>query len=251
MNTAGSGRPILAGRIILISGAGGGLGGVAAKACAAAGARIVLLDRAVKSLERIHDEILASGALQPAIYPLDLGNASESDFLELAEIIEANFGALHGLLHSAAELGSLGPLADVGMGQWDALLRVNLTAVHALTRALLPLMQRADDASLVFTSDSSARMGRAYWGGYGVAKMALEGMARMWAEELASAGRIRVNVLTPGPVRSPLRRKSHPGELPEETPPPESLAARYVYLLGPESRGLHGHILEGPGDALA
>ena len=236
----------LAGRVVLVSGAGGGLGGVAARALAAEGACVVLLDKAVARLEQVHDEIVAAGHPQPAIYPLDLSQAGEADFAELAQILAGRFGVLHALLHSAADLGVLGPLADVGAAQWDKLLRVNLSAAHGLTRALLPLLQAAGDASVVFTSDSSARGGKAYWGGYGVAKIALEGLARMWAEELAAAGAVRVNVLVPGPLGSPLRRRSHPGELPGERPPPQALAGLYVYLLGPASRGVHGQILEGP-----
>jgi len=239
---------LLDGRVVLVTGAGGGLGGVAARACAAEGACVVLVDKIVSRLEKVHDEIVAAGHRQPAIYPLDLGQATEADYAELAEILEGQFGVLHGLLHSAAELGVLGPLADVKPAQWDHLLRVNLSAAHGLTRALLPLLQRAEDASIVFTSDASARAGKAYWGAYGVAKIALEGMARMWAQELAGAGRVRVNVLVPGPVDSPMRRRSHPGELPQECPPPDTLAGRYAYLLSPASRGAQGQILEGPGE---
>ena len=220
---------------------------MAAKACAGAGACVVVLDKVVNRLEKIHDEIVDAGLIQPAIYPLDLSKATESDYMELAEIMENQFGVLHGLLHSAAELGVLGPLADVNAGQWDRLLRITLIAAHQLTRALLPLLQRAGDAAVVFTGDSSARLGKAYWGAYGVANIALEGMARMWAEELASAGRVRVNVFVPGPVNSPLRRKSHPGELAEETPRAETLSNRYVYLLGPESHEVNGQLIEGSG----
>jgi len=234
----------LKGRVILVTGAGGGLGGVAARALAAEGACVVLVDKIVSRLEKVSDEIVAAGHTQPAIYPLDLSKAADDDFAELAEILESHFGMLHGLLHSAVELGTPGPLADVKAAQWDNLLRVNLGAAHGLTRALLPLLQKAGDASVVFTSDSSARLGKAYWGAYGVAKIALEGMARIWAEELESAGKVRVNVLVPGPVNSPLRRRSHPGELAEANPPPDALARRYVHLLGPSSRGLHGQIVE-------
>lgn len=237
----------LQGRVILITGAGGGLGSAAAKACAAEGACVVLVDNAVNKLEKLHDEIVAAGHRQPAIYPLDLSKASEADFNELADIVQSQFGVLHGLLHSAAELGVPSPLADVKPGHWDTLLKINLTAAHGLTRALLPLLQAAGDSALVFTSDSSVRAGRAYWGAYGVAKIALEGMAKMWAEELESAGQVRVNVFVPGPVNSPLRRKSHPGELPQENPEAQTLGGRYVYLLGPESSGVHGQVIEGAG----
>jgi NAD(P)-dependent dehydrogenase (short-subunit alcohol dehydrogenase family) len=234
----------LQGRVILISGAGGGLGAAAAKACSAAGACVVLLDKAVNRLEQLHDDMVSSGLLQPALYPLDLEKATEADFAELAEILDRQFGVLHGLLHSAADMGVLGPMADINAGQWDRLLRVNLSAAHGLTRALLPLLQRAADASLVFTGNSSARCCKAYWGAYGVANIALEGMVRIWAEELASAGRVRVNLFVPGPVNSPSRRKTHPGELPSANPSPNTLAAHYVYLLGPEGLGINGQIIE-------
>jgi NAD(P)-dependent dehydrogenase (short-subunit alcohol dehydrogenase family) len=232
------------GRVILVTGAGSGLGSVAAQACAAEGACVVLLDKIVSRLEKLHDDIVAAGHTQPAIYPLDLSKATEADYAELAEILQNQFGMLHGLLHSAADLGTPGPLADIKSTQWDNLLKVNLCAAHGLTRALLPLLQAAGDASVVFTSDSSARLGKAYWGAYGVAKIALEGLARMWAEELESAGLVRVNVLVPGPVNSPMRRRSHPGELAELNPPPDSMAGRYVHLLGPASRGVHGQIIQ-------
>ena len=236
----------LHGRVILISGAGGGLGSVAAKSCAAAGACIVLLDKSVSQLEKLYDEIMGLGHTRPALYPLDLEKATEADSAELAEIIHNQFGVLHGLLHSAADVGVLGPLADIKAGLWDRLLRINLSAAYGLTQAVLPLLQIAGDASLVFTSNSSARLGKAYWGAYGVAALALEGMARMWADELASAGRVRVNIFVPGPVNSPVRRKTHPGEAPGQNPSPASLAERYVYLLGPDSQGVNGQIIEGP-----
>ena len=245
MNTPVSRKGALSGRVILITGAGGSLGSVAAKACAAEGAQLVLLDKAVGRLERLYDEIVASEYRQPALYPLDLEGAQETDYRELAQTLEGEFGALHGLLHSAAELGVPGPLSDADAVSWQRVLHINLTAAHLLTRALLPLLSKADDAAVVFTTDSSARRGRAYWDAYGVAKIALEGLARMLADELEGAGKIRVNLFAPGPVRSAIRRRSHPGENPELAQAPEALAARYVYLLGPASRGLTGQLFEG------
>lgn len=235
----------LSGRILLITGAAGSLGSVAAKACAAEGARVVLLDRMVGRMERLYDEIVAAGHLQPAIYPLDLAGATESDYQELAQTLEQEFGVLDGLLHSAAELGIPGPLTDIDLVSWQRLLHVNLTAAFLLTRALLPLLAKANDAAVVFTTDSSARQNRAYWGAYGIAKVAVESLARMLADELASAGRIRVNLFSPGPVRSGIRKRSHPGEHPEQSRPPQTLASRYVYLLGPASHGMTGELIEG------
>lgn len=236
----------LQGRVVLITGAAGSLGSVAAKACAAQGAQTILLDKAVKGLERLYDEIERDGHPRPALYPLDFAGAMERDYDELAQTLAREFGMLHGLLHSAAELGVLGPLADVDGIALERSLRINLTGPHLLTRALLPLLSASSDASVVFTGDASAGAGRAYWGAYGIAKIALEGLARVLAQELEGAGKVRVNLFQPGPVNSALRSKSHPAERADQRLEPMALAGRYVQLLGPGSRGTTGAVIRGP-----
>ncbi|QSA97622.1 SDR family NAD(P)-dependent oxidoreductase [Methylococcus sp. EFPC2] len=222
----------LAGRCILITGAGGGLGGVAARACAERGAQLVLLDRVVSKLETLSDELVSHGHRQPALYPLDLAKAGDADHAELADILLGQFGGLHGILHCAAAPGNLGPLADLTQAGLEHLLRVNLSAAHGLTRALLPLLRQTGDAAVVFTSDASARRGQAYWGGYGLAKIALEALARMLAQELEGEGRVRAHLLIPGAIDSPIRRHTHPGEHPEQRRRPDDLAETLASLLG-------------------
>lgn len=241
--------PDFRGRVILITGAAGSLGSAAAKALASAGAQLVLLDKTVSGLERINDAIVAAGGPPPALYPLDFCAATESDYQNLAEVLDQHFGVLHGLLHSAADLGTPGPLHDVDAAIWQSLLLVNLTAPFLLTRALLPLLARSPDAaSVVFTSDSSARRGNAYWGGYGVAKQALEGLVRMWSAELESSGCVHLRLLVPGPVRSALRRRSHPAESMEELTPPEALAPYYLQLFQPDCPYPTGSVVEAFGN---
>jgi NAD(P)-dependent dehydrogenase (short-subunit alcohol dehydrogenase family) len=218
-------------RVILITGAGGGLGSVAAKTAAAHGATVILLGKTIAKLEKVYDDIVQAGSPQPAIYPFDLAGAAESDYRELAETLNREFGALHGLMHCAAELGSLSPLTDISGLAWQRLLHVNLTAAFLLTRELLPLLGKSADPAVVFTGDSAARTGKAYWGAYGVAKMAVEGLARILADE--QEGKIRVHVFTPGPMASPLRRKVFPGESPERLASPETHGEQIVRLLGP------------------
>jgi NAD(P)-dependent dehydrogenase (short-subunit alcohol dehydrogenase family) len=237
--------PDLQGRVILITGAAGSLGGLAAKTLAEAGAQLILLDKAVPALERLSDRIAAAGGPMPALYPLDFCAAAEADYQTLADSVDQHFGVLHGLLHSAADLGNPCPLHDVGALAWQTLLLVNLTAPFLLTRALMPLLSRAPDrASVVFTTDSSARRGGAYWGAYGVAKQALEGLAHMWSEELEAAGRIRIHLLAPGPVRSTLRRRSHPAEPADSLPSPETLAPHYLQLFHPDCPLASGSVVE-------
>lgn len=235
--------PDFTGRVVLVTGAAGSLGRVASIALASAGAQLILLDKAVAALEQLSDEIAAAGHLLPALYPLDFLGATEEDYETLAGIVDENFGQLHGLLHSAADLGTLQPLADVTAKAWQTVLLVNLTAPFLLTKALLPLLDRSGNASVVFTTDSSARGHKAYWGAYGLSKNALESLALSWAEELESQGRIRVNVFAPGPTRSVIRRKSHPGELLESLSSPDSLASSYVDLLHPTSHARSGEVV--------
>ncbi|BAU48638.1 3-oxoacyl-ACP reductase [Sulfurifustis variabilis] len=233
----------LAGRVLLVSGASGGLGRAASLALAEHGATVVLLGRTLKKLERVYDEIEAHGGPKPAMLVADLASAGPTEYQTVAQTIAQEFGRLDGLLHSAAELGTLTPLELYDLQTWQRVLAVNLTAPFLLTRACLPLLKRSDDASVVFTSADVGRRARAYWGAYAVAAFGLEGMAQILADELAENTRIRVNTLDPGPVRTDLRAAAYPGESPLATPAPEAVMATYLYLLGPDSRGVTGQAL--------
>lgn len=232
----------LAGRVLLITGAAGALGRVAARACAAAGGRLILLDEDVPRLERLRDEILTElpGA-DLALFPMDLAGAMPEHYRQLAEILSRYTPSLHGILHNAAYLDFLEPLDCLSPARWFRTLQVNLNAPYLLTHALLPLLRASGDASVVFTSDSAARKANAYWGAYGVAKVGLEAFARILAEEWESADILRANVLVPGKVATPIRRRAFPGEAEKHLTPPQSLAKLYVYLLGPASRGQSGY----------
>jgi NAD(P)-dependent dehydrogenase (short-subunit alcohol dehydrogenase family) len=228
-----TGKP-LKDRIVLVTGATGGLGSVAARACAAAGATVVLLSRTIPKLEKLYDQIVAEGGPQPAIYPLDLAGASEKDYLDLATVLEQELGGLHGLIHCAAELGNLSPLADVDGERWARLLHVNLTAPFLLTRELLALMVKSGQGSVMFVGDSAVGSGKAYWGAYGVAKLGLQGYANILADETESFG-VKVYVFTPGPMRSNIRRRAYPAENPASLAAPDVHAEQIVRLLGPIS----------------
>lgn len=218
-------------RVILITGATGALGTVAAKACARAGATVVLLGRKIPHLEKLHDAIVAAGGPAPALYPLDLAGAGEQDYADLAATLREELGGLHGLLHAAAELGHLSPLSDLSAERWQRLLHVNLTAPVALTRAVTPLLLASGGGSVVFVGDSAVGDGKAYWGAYGVAKLGLAGYARILGAELESQG-LSASVFTPGPMRSPIRLRAYPGENREDLPPPDRHAEALVRLLG-------------------
>ena len=228
----------LAGRVVLVTGAYGGLGEAAAKACAQAGATLVLLGRKVPKLSRTYDAIKAIGPV-PAMYPLDLAGADPADYEAMAETIERELGGLHGILHCAAEFTGLKPLEATPPEEFVRQLHVNLTAPWLLTQACLPLLRKAGDSAVVFVGEDLSRVNRAYWGTYGVAKAGLLGLVRILHDETDNSP-VRVSALQPGPMRSNIRARAFVEEAATRVPSPAVYADTCVHLLSPagiESRG--------------
>jgi len=231
---------LLKNRVILITGAGDGIGRAAAIDCARLGATVILLGRTLEKLEAVYDEIEAAGHGQPAIYPLDLRTATDENYIELAEILEGEFGSLDGLVHNASILGQRTPMSNYESRTWQLVMHVNVTAPFMMTQALLPLLETSDDASIIFTSSSVGTQGKAYWGAYSVSKFATEGMAQVLSEETENTSKIRVNIINPGATRTNMRAQAYPGEDPSLNLAPEDIMPTYQYLLGPDSIGVTG-----------
>ena len=223
-------------RVVLVTGATGGLGREIALACARSGATVVLHGRVVRKLEDLYDEITAEKLPEPVILPLDLAHAEAADFATAASALTTQLGRLDAIVHTAALLGSLGPLEHQSYDNWLALLRVNVAAPMGLTRIMMPLLAQAPDAAVVFTLDSRGQEPRAYWGGYAVTKAGVAALARELADEWENRPNLRVNAVVPGPIRSPLRRQSHPGEDSSTLPAPEALAPLYLHLIAGQSK---------------
>jgi len=233
-------KELLHGRTILITGAGDGIGSVAAKTFAFHGATVILLGRTIAKLEAVYDAIEQTGGPQPAIYPMNLEGATGHDYIELAERLADEFGTLEGLLHNAASLKLLSRIDDYDPQTWFQVMQVNLNAPFLLTQACLPLLRKAEDASILFTSDQVGRKGKAYWGAYGVSKFGLEGLMQILAEETRESTNIRVNSIAPGPTRTDLRSHAYPGEDPQSVKAPITLMPTYLWLMGPDSVGRTG-----------
>jgi NAD(P)-dependent dehydrogenase (short-subunit alcohol dehydrogenase family) len=227
-----------AGRVVMVTGAGSGIGRAVALALAQAGAEVILLGRSVKKLEAVHAEIAKLGGPEASIVPLDLERALAADYEAVAAAIERRYGRLDGLLHNAALLGTLTPIDQYDVPTFMRVMHVNVTAAFVLTQYLLPLLRKSADGSMLFTSSGVGRTGRAYWGAYAVSKFAVEGLTQVLANELEGTSHIRVNIIDPGKVRTSMRRQAYPSEAPESLPTPESLTAPYLALLGPASRGV-------------
>ncbi len=230
--------------VILITGAGGGLGSTAALALAKQGAHIILLDNSIPKLEKIYDIIIEAGAPKPTLYPFDLAGATEVQYEELATTLDNTYGSLQGLLHSAIDLSAFTPIEIHQTKEWGHTLNVNLNAPFLLSRVLLPILKKSKNASIVFTSDSTTRNPKAYSGAFGVSTIALEGFAKILAEELESAQKIRVNTLVPGAVNSPLRKKLFPAEDKSLLPAMDSLNNIYTYLFSSDSLGINGQTID-------
>jgi NAD(P)-dependent dehydrogenase (short-subunit alcohol dehydrogenase family) len=228
------------GRVIMVTGAGSGIGRAVSLALAAAGAEVILLGRTVRKLEAVHAEIGKLGAPEASIVPLDLERALAADYEAVAAAVEKRYGRLDGLLHNAALLGSLTSIEQYDVPMFMRVMHVNVTAEFVLTRQLLPLLRASKDAAVLFTSSGVGNRGRAYWGAYAISKFAVEGFAQVLAQELEGTSRVRVNIIDPGKVRTTMRRAAYPSEAPESLPTPESITAAWLALLGPASRGTTG-----------
>lgn len=230
-------------RVILVTGSGRGIGRVAATTFAAHGATIVLHGRNVANLESVYDEIVAQDFPQPVIYVLDLEQASSKDYAELARAIENNFGRLDGILHNAVTPYTPTPLENQGLEMWQQLLTVNLIAPFALTRSCLPLLKTSKDACVLVTSETHGHTPSAYWGGFAIAKQGLEAWVAIQAQEWSGLPNLRINAVVPGAVQSPHRVRTHPAESKNSLPTPEFLMPIYLYLMGPDSKGVSGRVI--------
>ena len=231
---------LLRGKTILVTGAGDGIGRAAALAYAAHGATVILLGRTESKLEQVYDAIEAAGGPKPALVTLDLASATEDSVIHLANALAEEFPHLDGLLHNASVLGERRPLESAGYAGWQEVMQVNVNAQFLLTRHLLPLLQAAPAASIIFTSSGVGRTGKAYWGAYAVSKFATEGFMQVLASELENTSRVRVNSLNPGATNTAMRRTAYPAERPTDNPAPEDIMATYLFLMGDDSVGVTG-----------
>ncbi|MCS6114828.1 YciK family oxidoreductase [Shewanella baltica] len=232
-------KDLLKGKTILVSGAGAGIGRTAAIEFAKHGATVILLGKTVKKLEAVYDVIEQAGYPKPAIVPLDLKGATEQNYRDMADTIAEQFDHLDGLLHNASLLGALGPFEHIDIPSLEDVLKVNVTAQVMLTKALLPVMRQAPSASIIFTSSSVGRQGRAYWGPYAFSKFATEGMMQVLAHECDGTS-VRVNSINPGATRTEMRAKAYPAENPLDLKTAEEIMPTYLYLMGQDASAVNG-----------
>ena len=233
----------LADRVLLVTGASGGLGSAVARAAARAGATVIISGKRQRPLEKLYDAMLAEGLGEPVIHPLDMETATPQDYANLAEALERDLGRLDGIVHAAVSFAGLTPLAAHRPDDWLRALHVNVSAPFALTQACMPLLLQAPDSAVVFVLDDPDLLQRAHWGGYGVSKAALERLVAILHQE-TDDGPLRSHALLPGPMRTALRRQAYFGEDIQQRPTPEAAALATIYLLGAQAGAARGKALD-------
>lgn len=233
----------LDGRVVLVTGAYGGLGSAVARAAARAGATVVITGKRKRLLEKLYDAMREEGLPEPVIHPLDMESATPREYASLADGLRHDFGRLDGIAHCAASFSGLTPLAVHRPDDWLRTLHVNLNAPFALTQACMPLLQEAADSAVVFVLDDPERMARAHWGAYGVSKGALERLAAILHEETDETA-LRVQAVLPAPMRTALRRQAYYGENTMLLPTPDATAAAIAWLLSAAGAPARGHLLD-------
>lgn len=239
---------LLNNRTILVTGAGQGLGRAAAIAYARHGASVILLGRSVRKLEQVYDEILAIGGPQPAIFPMDLAAATDADFAAMAQAIGYQIGRLDGILHCAAAFESLAPQALESVEGWMKLFKVNAAAPAAINRVCANYLEASgvgnNGAAVILVGETHGHAPVAYWGGFAVSKAALEAYFKIQADEWADSP-MRINLIIPGPLNTPQRARTHPGEAKMSLRQPDDLLPKLLYLMGPDGVDVRGQIIEG------
>jgi len=238
------GDDLLHDRIVLITGASDGIGRALALRSASLGAQVILHGRDVNKLEKVYDDLEnIDAAPRPSIAVMDLASANSESYTTLAQSIEQEFGRLDGLVHNASILGERYSIEQYDAVTWQRVMHVNLTAAFAMTQVFLPMLHKSDDASVIFTSSGVGRTGKAFWGAYAASKFATEGLSQVLADEHRHSN-LRSNCINPGPVRTKMRLEAYPAEDRDKLKGPDDVLAPYLYLLGPDSKGVTGQSID-------
>ncbi|AEP30117.1 YciK family oxidoreductase [Brumicola nitratireducens] len=230
-------------KVVIVTGAGDGIGKQAAITFAKHGAELILLGKTVSKLESTYDEIINNGGVTPAIVPIDFKGATPKHYQEMVASIEGQYKKIDVVLFNASVLGNLCPFEEIKESEFLEVNQVNLNSQFFMTQALLPLLKLNKSASVIYTTSSVGRNGRAYWGTYSISKFATEGMMQVLADEYKNTG-VRFNCINPGATRTTMRAKAFPGEKPDSLKTPSDIMPSYLYLASDDSKGVNGQSLD-------
>jgi NAD(P)-dependent dehydrogenase (short-subunit alcohol dehydrogenase family) len=214
-------------KVVLVTGAGDGLGRATALALAAAGATVIATSRKRRKLEALDDAIQAQGR-SVTLLPLDL--AEPEQLLPIGPSIHARFGRLDAVIHCAAQLGKLMPVAHLDLDTMRQTMTVDALATQQLIMTLGPLLQATPGARALFVTDRLAVRGKPFLAAYAAAKQAMEAIVLAYAAESRSSGP-EVRLVAPPPMATALRKMAYPGESEAKQLAPAEAARRLLELL--------------------
>jgi len=227
-------------KIILVTGAGDGIGKSAAISYASRGATVILLGKTKAKLEKVYDEIEESNYPTPLISLMDFSKADGNDYQELVDNLIKDYKQLDGLLLNAAILGDRSPIEQYDVAKWVETIHINLTSQFILIKTLLPALGNSNNASVLFTSSGVGRVGKAFWGAYAVSKFGVEGLCQVLSDEHSNDKSIRFNCINPGAVQTNMRKEAYPLESPNDLLHPDEIMDKYVWLMSDESKDING-----------
>jgi NAD(P)-dependent dehydrogenase (short-subunit alcohol dehydrogenase family) len=217
----------LAGRIALVTGASRGIGRAVALRFAQEGAHVIALARTLGGLEELDDEIRKATGKSATLVAESLTDFDKLD--QVGGALFQRYGKLDILVGNAAYLGQLSPVPQYTPKMWNEVFAVNVTANWRLIRSLDPLLRASDAGRAIFVTSGVAQRVAMYWGPYAASKAALENMVLNYAAE-TSHTKLRVNLLSPGRVRSKMRTQAYPGEDPKTLRDPSEVTDTFVKL---------------------
>lgn len=219
---------IFSDRIALVTGASRGIGAATALALASRGAHVILVARTTGGLEQTEEAIHAAGGTA-TIAPLDLADGDSIG--RLAAAVGERWARLDMLVLNAAILGTLTPVPSIDAKEFSRLLTLNVGANQALIAAFDPWLRQSAAARVVAITSSVAQSPRAYWGGYGASKAALETLALAYADEMSGLGDLRVAIVDPGATATAMRTDAFPGEDPSTIKQPGQVGEAIADLI--------------------
>jgi NAD(P)-dependent dehydrogenase (short-subunit alcohol dehydrogenase family) len=231
---------VLLGKVALVTGGSRGIGRAIAEAYALAGAKVFICGRDENKVTAAVEAIRhAGGDIDGSCG--DIGNLGDVERIISAAL--RRFGTIHVLVNNGGILGPRETIADYPPDAWDEVLRINLTGLFLMTRAVLPVMMEQRSGSIINVTSGVGRRGRARWGAYAVSKGGLESFTQVLADEVTQAG-IRVNSVNPAATRTTMRAQAYPAEDPLTLPAPEEIVPVFLYLASDASAGVSGQALE-------
>ena len=225
----------LDGKTALITGGSKGIGKGIAEAYLKQGAEVIICGRNEANLQATGDELKEFGQINYVVCDI----SKLDDVKRLTSQIEAIKQKLDILVNNASILGVRSPIMEYPEDVWEKVIRINLNAQFFVTKALLPLLIRSENSSVINVSSSVGRKGKKDWGAYAASKFGVEALTQVLAHEMEDTN-VRVNSVNPGGTRTDMRVGAYPDEDPNTLPTPLDISPVFVYLASDESSDING-----------